>query len=173
MDGDSALTSLDGIVLAILIIAVARGVFIGLVRESFSIAALAAAVIAIRYATNPAGDWLHTLSGSTISPQISFWIAGGVIAVCTVILVALVGRIVRKGLHMAGLSWADRIGGAAIGASEGLIIAMLLVLGATWAFGRDHPVIAQSRSLEAYDQVRTYLSENESLPNVATPGDWI
>lgn len=173
MDGGSSLTSLDGLVLAILIVAVVRGIFIGLVRESFSIAALAAAVIATRYWTSPAGDWLHALSGSTITPEVAFWVAGGLMAVCTVILVALVGRVVRRGLHIAGLGWADRVGGAVIGASEGLIIAMLLVLGATWALGRDHPVISESRSLEAYDMVRTYLSENDNLPKVASPGDWI
>lgn len=173
MGGESHLTSLDGVVLAILIVAVARGIFIGLVRESFSIAALAAAVIAIRYGTDPAAAWLQSFSGSTLSPQIALWASGAVIAVITVIGVAMIGRVIRKGLQMAGLSWADRVGGAAIGASEGLIVVMLLLLGATWAFGRDHPVIAQSRSLEAYDKVRAYLSENESLPKVATPGDWI
>ena len=54
MSEESALTSLDGIILAILIIAMARGLFIGLVRESFSIAALAAAVLAARYGTEMA-----------------------------------------------------------------------------------------------------------------------
>ena len=39
---------LDGLVLAIVLIALARGFFIGLIRESISIAALAGACLAVR-----------------------------------------------------------------------------------------------------------------------------
>jgi len=114
MGEESSLTSLDGIVLAILIIAMARGVFIGLVREGFSIAALAAAVLAARYGTDFAGPWLHSLAPSRLNPEVAYWIAGSLIAIATVLVVALAGRILRKGVRFVGLGWADRVGGAAL-----------------------------------------------------------
>ncbi|MEE3327095.1 MAG: CvpA family protein [Myxococcota bacterium] len=173
MGEESSLTSLDGIILAILIIAMARGVFIGLVRESFSIAALAAAVLAARYGTDFAGGWLHALVPNALSPQVAYWVAGSLIAIVTVLIVAVAGRILRKGVQFAGLGWADRTGGAALGAAEGLIISLLLVVGATWVLGKDDPAIEHSRSLEAYEVVRSYFSERgRELPDVATPGDW-
>jgi membrane protein required for colicin V production len=174
MGEGSSLTSLDGIVLAILMIAMARGVFIGLVRESFSIAALAAAVLAARYGTTFASEWLHTVSQGAIGSEVAFWVAGSLIAIITVLVVAMVGRVIRKGVRVAGLGWADRIGGAALGLSEGLIIGLLLVVGASWALGRDHPSVEQSRSLEAYEIVRHYFAERgQEFPDVASPGDWI
>ena len=173
MGEESSLTSLDGIILTILILAMARGIFIGLVRESFSIAALAAAVLAARYGTDWAGDGLHRLLPDLLSPEVAYWIAGSLIAIATALTVAMTGRVIRKGVHFAGLGWADRIGGAALGTSEGLIISVLIVVGATWLLGQDDPIIERSRSLEAYEVVRNYFSERgQELPDVATPGDW-
>ena len=173
MSEESALTSLDGIILAILIIAMARGLFIGLVRESFSIAALAAAVLAARYGTDFAGPWLHSLAPERLNPQVAYWIAGSLIAIVTVLLVAMAGRVLRKGVHFAGLGWADRLGGAALGTAEGLIVGLLLVVGATWVLGKNDPAVAHSKSLEAYEVVRSYFSERgQELPDVATPGEW-
>ena len=173
MGEESSLTTLDGIILAILIIAMARGIFIGLVRESFSIAALAAAVLAARYGTDLAGPWLHALAPDRLSPDVSYWIAGSLIAIATVLVVAMAGRILRKGVQFVGLGWADRVGGAALGTAEGLIVSLLLVVGATWVLGRDDPAIEHSRSLQAYEAVRGYFSERgQELPDVATPGDW-
>ena len=169
-----SLTSLDGLIFAILIIALARGLFIGLVRESFSIAALAAAVLITRYATRPVSEWAASLLGDSINSGILFWGTGSLIAICTVLCVALVGRVIRKGVRIAGLSWADRIGGAAFGLSEGIIVGLLIVLGATWALGRDHPAIENSKSLKAYETVRSYLSESgRELPELAPPSRWL
>ena len=58
MGGDNALTLLDGTVLVILLIGLTRGIFIGMVRESFSMAGLGAAVLAARYGTPIAAEVL-------------------------------------------------------------------------------------------------------------------
>ncbi len=53
-----AISPVDLAALAILIAAVVRGLFIGMIREVFSLAALAAACIAVRFGAAPAGDWM-------------------------------------------------------------------------------------------------------------------
>ncbi|MBW2232856.1 MAG: CvpA family protein [Deltaproteobacteria bacterium] len=167
---DGTFTWLDGAVLVVLVIAMLRGLFIGLIREGFSIASVAAGVLAARIFTAPAAELLVELSEGEISAGVAPWIMGTVLAITTIAVVALTGRVLRRGARLVGLSWADRIGGAALGTVE---IAMVVVLGASWIVGRAHPQIAASRSLEAYDIVRTFVDENRgTLPDVAAPADW-
>lgn len=170
---DGTFTWLDGAVLGVLVIAMLRGLFIGLIREGFSIASVAAGVLAARIFTAPAAELLVELSEGEISAGVAPWIMGTVLAITTIAVVALIGRVLRRGARLVGLSWADRIGGAALGTVEGVVIAMVVVLGASWIVGRAHPQIAASRSLEAYDIVRTFVDENRgTLPDVAAPADW-
>ena len=87
--------------------------------------------------------------------------------------VGTLGNLVRRGARFAGLGLVDRMGGAALGAAEGFLVGMLIVLGATLVIGREHPVVEQSRSLEAYDTVRALVdAQNDDLPDVAAPGKW-
>ena len=53
-----AISAVDVAALAILGLAVLRGLWIGLIREVFSLAGLAAAAVAVRFGTVPAADWL-------------------------------------------------------------------------------------------------------------------
>jgi hypothetical protein len=49
----------------------------------------------------------------------------------------------------------------------------LVVLGATFIMGREHPSIDGSRSLALYDAAHGYLGQNANeLPSIAAPGDW-
>lgn len=172
--GDASFTLLDGAILLVLFVALLRGFFIGLIRESFSIAALAGAVLVTRATTAPAAELLQQWTDGEIGPALAPWLAGTAIAIATVAVIALLGRVLRRGARLAGLRWADRVGGAALGAAEGAVIAMVIVLGATWTVGRTHPQVAESRSLEAYDVVRSFVEQSgEELPDVAAPpGDW-
>jgi len=171
------MTLLDGIVGCVLLVALARGLYIGLVREGFSMAALAAAVIVTRAATGPAAQWLVDATDGQIGALAAPWIAGAAIALATVTLVGLAGRVMRRGLQLAGLSWADRVGGAALGLAEGSLVAVIVVLAAVWLVGREHPSVASSRSLAVYDQVQEAVAERvdelpepPELPHVALPG---
>jgi len=170
-------TPLDGIVLTVILAALARGLFIGLVREGFSMAALAAAVLVTRATAAPAGAWLNEQTDGQIGELAAPWIAGTVIAFSTAACMGLVGRLMRKGVRMAGLSWFDRVGGGALGLAEGALVSILVVLGAVWVVGRDHPGVAESRSLAAYDQVQEVVAQRADdlpdmpeLPPVALPG---
>lgn len=173
MGGGAPVTPFDGVIIALLLLAVCRGIYIGLIREGFSIAALGAAVLATRYGTTPAASWLHEATQGEIGPTAAPWLMGAAIAVATVAIVSLLGRLIKRGVSFAGLRWADRLGGAALGAADGILVAMLVVLGSTFVVGREHPIVASSRSLEAYDSIRSFVDDRaDELPSVASPGRW-
>ncbi|MCS5635081.1 MAG: CvpA family protein [Myxococcota bacterium] len=168
------LTLLDGIVLVVLLIAIARGIFIGMVRECFSIAGLGAAVLAVRFGLIPVSASLEELSQGAIGPTLAPWIAGTLLAIGAIALMASISRLVQRGVRAAGLSWLDRSGGAALGAAEGVLVGMLIILGTTFVMGREHPLVDGSRSLTFYDAARVYLGEKaDGLPSVAAPSEWL
>jgi uncharacterized membrane protein required for colicin V production len=173
MDWLGSASPLDGVILAVLLVAIARGIFTGLIREAFSVAALAGALIAARFFTAPAAAWLTDATSGQIGSVAAPWIMGALIVIGSVGVIATLGRLLRRGAQLAGLSWADRLGGAAIGAAEGALVALVIVLASTWTVGRDHPAVADSRSLAAYDEVTKFVDERgDELPKVAAPGKW-
>jgi membrane protein required for colicin V production len=153
--------SVDVVVAAILGVALLRGLFLGLIREAFSLAALGGACIVVRIYHAPAADWLVGASRGEVGPEAAPWIAGAALGAGTIAAVAIAGRLVRKGVRAAGLGWADRAGGAVLGAAEGALAAgvLLLVVGAT--LGRDHPFVAGSRSIAALDRIERIADERD------------
>ena len=161
---------LDGVVLMVLMFTATRGFMIGLIRESFSIAALAGACVAVSWFRLPAAEWLEQVTQGEIGAGAAPWIAGAGLAIATVMIVGFTGRWVRRGARAAGLGWADRIGGTALGAAEGALVIALIVTAASWLLGRDHPAIADSRTIVTYDEVQRLVQSYEAkLPNVAAP----
>ncbi len=142
----------DVIALAVLAIAILRGLWIGLVREVFSIAALAAAVLAFRSLREPVAAMIA--ARTTWDPLIATAAAGGVVVIGALIFVTLVGVIVRRVVGAAGLGTIDRIGGAAIGAGEGLLVIGLALLAVTEVLGPQDPLVAGSRALSIFERVQ-------------------
>jgi len=170
MQDGVSMTLIDGVLGGLLLLAIARGVWIGLVRESFSIAALGAAILAARYGSAAGGAWLVEVTGGQTGPIPPTWLAGTALAIGAAVAVATVGHFIRRGVRLAGLSWADRIGGGALGFAEGVVVATLIMLGTTFAIGRQHPVVSESQSLTAYDAMRAYVAEQaDTPPDVAAP----
>ena len=177
MNGNE-ITVLDGFVLAVLLVAMARGAYIGMIRESFSIAALGISCIALRFGNAHAATWLSESTGGEIGTGVAPFLTGAVILVATVGLVGFLGRSVKRGVASVGLGWADRIGGGALGMAEGALVATLLVLGTTLVLGRESESIERSRSVEAVDFLQQYVAthypdqvpeEFGNLPAVAAP----
>jgi membrane protein required for colicin V production len=162
------LDSVDTLVAAILAIALLRGLFLGLIREAFSIGALGAACVSVRFFTAPSAAWLHEITRGAVSAALAPWIAGAVVAVATVAGVAGLGRLLQRGARAAGLGWADRVGGAALGAAEGALVAGLLLLLIGAAIGREHPFVAGSRSIAALERVER-LAEARPIDVAAPP----
>ena len=118
----------------------------------------------------PVADWLHATSSGQIGETIAPWLAGAVLAVGTIATIAIAGRLLRRGARLAGLSWADRAGGALLGAAEGALAASILLVLATSLLGRGHPALAHTRSLATFTQLEQFAQEQSSLRiDVAAP----
>ncbi len=156
---------------AILAAAAFRGFFRGLIRESFSMAALAAAVFSVKFLADPLGVWLIQTTKGQISEGIAPFAAGVLLAVSSIVLVVIVGRFVRRGSRWAGLGWADRAGGAVLGGAEGAIVVGILLLVAGNTLGRTHPSLAQTRSIAALEQIEQIAQNPPRLDDldVAAP----
>lgn len=155
----AVMMAVDVVVLTILALATLRGFFLGLVRETFSIAALVGAFIAARLGTTPLAALLAQHVGPDWSPLALRALAGGVLVVGVLACATLAGRVARRGVRWVGLGWVDRFGGGVLGAAEGTLVGALVISGALLVFGRDDPRLSGSRSLHVYEEIRAQLAE--------------
>ncbi len=173
----------DLVVATVLVVALCRGIWIGLIREGLSIAAIGAATIVTRLAVEPLSVWLTETTAGEITGRASLWISGVVLVVATVLVMGTLSRFLRTGARFAGLGWADRLGGGALGLAEGTVVSTILVLLALWLVGPDHPILEGSRSLAALERIQSMEGSPELLrlgrkegrvtdllPDVAAPG---
>ncbi len=163
---------IDMIVLTVLFIAIVRGIWIGLIREGSSLAAIGIATIVTRLLVDPFSARLTELTGGEITGNTAMWIAGVLLVVATIVVLGFVARLLRRGAEAAGLGWADRLGGGALGAAEGAIVAAILVTIALWLVGPDHATTEGARSIELVEELQS-MRESGKLPSVASPGDWL
>jgi len=163
---------IDMIVLTVLFIAIVRGIWIGLIREGSSLAAIGIATIVTRLLVRPFSARLTELTGGEITGNTAMWIAGVLLVVATIVVLGFVARLLRRGAEAAGLGWADRLGGGALGAAEGAIVAAVLVTIALWLVGPDHVTTEGARSIELVEELQS-MRESGKLPSVASPGDWL
>ncbi len=155
----AGLESIDIVVGAIIAAACLRGLLLGLVREAFSLVAIAAAYTAIRLFVHPAADWLTEVGAGRIHPGVAPWIAGALLALLAIAGVTSIGRIVRRGVRAVGLGFVDRLGGALLGTAEGVLVVALLLTLVTGYLGRDHPTLADTRTLAAMEQLELLARE--------------
>lgn len=164
------LRSIDFVVGAILGVAALRGLFRGLTREALSIASLAAACVAVRLFTGPGAAWLVETSGGQVGPLAAPWLAGILLAIATLAVGAMLARVLRGGARAVGLGWADHAGGAVLGAAEGVLVSVVLLLVTTAVLGRGHAFVSGSRSLAALQELeRVALAGEARRPDVAAP----
>ncbi|MDJ0852601.1 MAG: CvpA family protein [Myxococcota bacterium] len=171
--GGIDLAPVDWVTAGVLALALLRGLLRGLLREAFSVASLGAACVLTKLYYGPLADVLIDLSGGRVNETAAPWVAGFLVVVGSIGAVTLLGRVLRRGAKAAGLGWADRAGGAVIGTAEGVLIAGVLVAMAGAVVGRDHPVLADSRSLDYLEQLELMAEsrQDEETPDVAAgPG---
>ena len=159
------------IALSVVALAVVRGIWIGLIREGLSLAAIGLATIVTRLFVNPLSVQLTELTGGEISGRTAVWIAGVLLVMATILVCGVAARLMKRGATFAGLGWADRVGGGALGFAEGGIIAAIVVLIALWLVGADHPTTEGARSVQFVEQFQSAREAGE-LPEVASPGNW-
>ena len=151
--------SVDIVVGAIIGIACLRGFFLGLIREAFSLASLAAAYIAVKAFVGPVSEWVGDISGGRINEALEPWVAGALLVLVTIGAVTTVGRIIRRGARAVGLGFVDRVGGGLLGATEGVLVVIVLLILVGDRIGRDHPAIANTRTLAALEEMELLASE--------------
>lgn len=162
--------SVDIVVATIIGIACLRGFFLGLIREAFSLGSLGAAYMVVRAFVGPVAAWIGEISEGRINPALEPWAAGALLVLVTIGAVTTIGRIVRRGARAVGLGFVDRVGGALLGATEGVLVVVMLIMLVGDRIGRDHPAIAGSRTLAALEQME--LLAREAPPaevDVASP----
>ncbi|MCH2172160.1 CvpA family protein [Myxococcota bacterium] len=155
------MTGVDLLALGVLCLALLRGLFIGLVREAFSLGGIAAACIMTRLFAAPLGEWITEVGRGSLPPSAGPWIAGGILVIASLVVVALVGRGLRKGLKAVGLGWADRMGGALLGTAEGMVAVAVALFLATSLLGRDHLALRDSHSLALLEQVEVLARKQD------------
>ena len=84
---------------------------------------------------------------------------------------ATFARVMRQGARSVGRGFVDRIGGAALGAAEGMIAVGVLLFVISTALGRTHSLLATSRSLAMLDRAAQITDTRAPLttPDVAAP----
>ena len=165
-----AISAVDVAALAIVAVAVLRGLLIGVIREVFSLFALAAACVAVRLGTAPGAEWLLQNLSVEIGPLAARIAAAVVLVIAVILSMTLVGRILRRGARWVGLGFFDRLAGGALGAAEGALVIVILLLFGFSVVGRDHPALANTRTVAAFENAeRLAQSSRPALPQVASP----
>ena len=174
----SELPLIDLIAGTVIFAAVVRGIWIGLVREGLSLAAIGLCTIVTRLFIDPVSVQITELTSGEITGKAAVWIAGVLLVMATILFCGVVARVMRKGIVFAGLGWADRAGGGALGLAEGTIVAAVLVMIALWLVGPEHPATEDARSVALVEEWRAAQLDGDplfgdGLPAVAAPGDWL
>ena len=160
------LAAIDWLCLGVLSLATLRGLLIGAIREAFSLASLGAAVLAVRLWLGPASDWVFWQL-----PELGSWgarlVGGAGLAVLTLLVVAGIGRVLRRGIRVLGLGMADRLAGGVLGVGEGALVASLLVVALLTVLGPQHPLVAGSRSLAFFEGMEQLAGDSPTTGDVA------
>ncbi len=151
------LHTLDIVAAAVLALAALRGIWIGAVREAFSLAGLAAAAFVVRSWRQPAAAWLDAHGPFEVTELAAAILAALGLGLGTLLAVGIAGRLVRRGVRGAGLGVVDRLAGGLLGSAEGAVVMAAFVLGLAALLGREDDALAGTRSLAALEALESAL----------------
>ena len=168
MASGGELAPIDVAALAVLGIAALRGFGLGMLREAFSLASIAVAYLAVLLYSGRLAGWIERETDGDVGALVAPWLAGVAIVVAAVAAAVIVGRLAKRAARLAGLGWLDRACGVLLGATEGLLVVGILLSIAAALLGREHPMLASSRSLVAFERFQHLAEAGEwGLPDVA------
>jgi uncharacterized membrane protein required for colicin V production len=126
--------------------------------------------MAVRAFVSPVAEWVGEISDGRINEALEPWVAGALLVLVTIGVVTTIGRILRRGARAVGLGFVDRVGGALLGATEGVLVVAVLIMLVGDRVGRDHPAIADSRTLAALEHMELLARETPPADvDVASP----
>ncbi len=154
------MTAFDYIVLAVLILSGALGVWRGIIREVFALGAWIVAIVC----TMLFGQWLaNTLPMGTAPIWLKSLTGYALVFVGVFIVVSVLGFIFTKLIASVGLSFVDRALGGAFGVLRGGLIVVLLVLFGGAAGLSQSDWWQQSASAKPFETLATIL--RNKFPN--------
>ncbi|HVB81582.1 MAG TPA: CvpA family protein [Candidatus Binataceae bacterium] len=137
------MNGLDYVILAAIGLGAIFGSGRGILRIASSLIALVAAVYLAALYSQVAGAYLTR--AFSMRPETGAVLGYVVIFLAVMIIVAWGGANLAALVHAVHMSWADRLGGAVVGAALGALLAGLIVVVATVTLPADTPVIRQSQ----------------------------
>ncbi|HVA40348.1 MAG TPA: CvpA family protein [Candidatus Binataceae bacterium] len=137
------MNGLDYAILAVIGLGAIFGSGRGMLRIASSLIALVAAVYLAALYSQAAGAYLSR--AFSVRPGTGAVLGYVVIFLTVMVIVAWGGTKLAQLVRAVHMSWADRLGGAAVGAALGALLAGLIVVVATVTLPADTPVIRQSQ----------------------------
>jgi membrane protein required for colicin V production len=117
----------DWIILFVVLLNVVSAAFHGFFMEAFSLAGLVVGYLAAAWQYQNVAQWL----GSYLQGWLSDVVAFIMIFLVVVLLFGIAGRVARKIMKEAGLSFFDRSLGAALGLLKGALAVSIMLMGLT------------------------------------------
>jgi membrane protein required for colicin V production len=155
---------LDVALVIILVGSVASAFSKGFVRESIGLAAAFTGLLC--------GAWFYRMPGDVLRPYLASREAANLcgfllIFVGVILLGWLVGRLVGMMVKVVGLSWLDRVLGAAFGAVRGIIVSVAIIT-AIVAFAPGSDVKSPPQSI-VNSRIAPYMIDAAHVLTMATP----
>lgn len=176
------MTALDAVVIAIILIFLIRGVWVGFVRQLASIAAL---VLGFIFAGIYYEEMSPLLEPLVPSPQIRFLLTYALIFLAVFLLVLLIGLVLRKVVTISMMDWFDRLLGGIFGLGKALVVTTVCFMGLAGVLAASNPLLTGSffaphltkssgfllRFIKDQNLQRHLLPQNPaiSLPTLAVP----
>lgn len=136
------LSSLDYVLLAIVLVSTVVGLFRGIFREAMSLAVWILAVwVAGRYAVAVAPH----LAGFVANAHLQIWGARAALLIGVLLAGGIVSWLIATALHSTGLGGTDRIVGMVFGLARGAVLAGLAVITLELAGFNDEPWWRESK----------------------------
>ena len=146
----------DIVIIVATFASVVVGLFRGLVKEAISIASLLVAIWAAMRLGPAAGGWL---GGTIDSTELQLWAGRFLIFVVVLTAGAIVGWVISKIIHMAGLSIFDRVLGGFFGLIRALLFVGVFVLAGRYTGFDAEPWWLQSDFIPLGEQIADWIIE--------------
>jgi membrane protein required for colicin V production len=148
------MSTLDGIVIIILMVFLIRGIWVGFIRQIASILSLALGFIV---AGRHYGDYAHLVSPYISNQQVGFFVTYLVIFLLVFGAVILGGLLLKKVMSISMLGWFDKTLGAFLGAGTGVCLCCLVFMGVGIFISGASPFFTRSVFFPYLDQASQFM----------------
>lgn len=163
------MSTLDAVVILILAIFLARGIWIGFIRQMASLFALILGfVVAGRYY----GQSAHLVTPYIQNKQLGFFVAYILLFLIAFYAVIVLGILLKRVMTVSLLGWFDRVLGAALGVGKGIFVACLVFMGLAIFISGSSPFFNKSffyPHLDNTSRIIISIIKNNELRNELLP----